>query len=262
MQKCRSMIESRRNGLPPPPVDQVIDHALEITSLRMRGADRLDPVRFHYIEALARRVREHQGDVRRILDGKLKAALAAYGERFERAQDAARETIARMAEQQQDVADDLQRLFVAGDFSGVNRFANPLEANDRRVSLADLVRYLAQHSPEDADGGLAEDSVPRAELKTIRYFRNNWSKLSVHRHVKQAIEHAPDHAGPLNSHLLLLRSLALMRDISPDYLNRFVSYIDSLLWLDQADGTNRPTAKKSALDENVKNMKGARARSR
>lgn len=256
------MIESRRNGLPPSPVDQVMDHGLEIASLRMRGADRLDPVRFHFIEALARRVREQQGDVRRILEGKLKAALAAYGERLERAQDAARETIARMAEQHQDAADDLQRLFVAGDFSGVNRFANLLEKNDRRVSLADLVRHIAQHSPEDADGGLAEDIAPRAELKTIRYFRNNWSKLSVHRHVKQAIEQVPDHAGPLNSHLLMLRSLALMRDISPDYLNRFVSYIDTLLWLDQADRTSRPTAKRIAQDETVKKMKGARARSR
>jgi hypothetical protein len=222
-----------------------MDHGLEIASLRLRGADRLDPVRFHFIEALARRVREQQGDVRRILDGKLKAALAAYGERLERAQDAARETIARMAEQHQDAADDLQRLFVAGDFSGVNRFANLLETNDRRVSLADLVRHIAQHSPEDADGGLAEDIAPRAELKTIRYFRNNWSKLSVHRHVKQAIEQVPDHAGPLNSHLLMLRSLALMRDISPDYLNRFVSYIDTLLWLDQADRTTGQRRKKS-----------------
>jgi hypothetical protein len=256
------MIESRRHGLPPSPVDQVVDPGLEIASLRLRGADRLDPVRFHFIAALARRVREHQGDVGRILDDKLKAALAAYGERLERAQDAARETIARMAEQHQDAADDLQRLFAAGDFSGVNRFVNLLEKNDRRVSLADLVRHIAQHSPEDADGGLAEDVAPRAELKTIRYFRNNWSKLSADRHVQQAIEQAPDNAGPLNSHLLMLRSLALMRDISPDYLNRFVSYIDTLLWLDQADGTNRPTAKKSAQEETVKKMKGARARSR
>jgi hypothetical protein len=113
-----------------------------------------------------------------------------------------------------------------------------------------------------SDGGLAEDIAPRAELKTMRYFRNNWSKLSVHRHVKQAIEQVPDHAGPLNSHLLMLRSLALMRDISPDYLNRFVSYIDTLLWLDQADRTSRPTAKRIAQDETVKKMKGARARSR
>jgi hypothetical protein len=84
------------------------------------------------------------------------------------------------------------------------------------------------------------DIGARAELKSMRYFRNTWSRLSVDRQVTQAIEQGPENAGPLNSHLLVLRSLALMRDISPDYLNRFVSYVDTLLWLDQADRKNRP----------------------
>jgi hypothetical protein len=100
--------------------------------------------------------------------------------------------------------------------------------------------------------------VPRQEIsdlvpssKPCGYFRNTWSKLSVDRHVTQAIEQAPENAGPLNSHRLVLRSLALMRDISPDYLNRFVSYVDTLLWLDQADGKHRPMVKrKAAHDEN------------
>ena len=35
--------------------------------------------------------------------------------------------------------------------------------------------------------------------------------------------------------MLVLRSLALMRDISPDYLNRFMSYADTLLCLDQGE---------------------------
>jgi hypothetical protein len=241
------MAESHRSGLPQPPVDQVVDRGLEIASLRMTGADRLDPVRFHFIEALARRVREHQGNVQRILDGKLIEALAAYRERLERTRDDARDTIARMTEQHRDAADDLQRLFVAGDFSGVSQFAARLEKNDRHVSLADLTSYIAQHSPEELDVAPARDIGSRAELKTIRHFRNNWSKLSVARHVTQAIEQAPDHAGPLNSHMLVLRSLALMRDISPDYLNRFVSYVDTLLWLDQADGKNRPMVKRKPL---------------
>jgi hypothetical protein len=51
---------------------------MEIAALRMTGADRLDPVRFHFIEALARRVARAPGDVKRILDGKLREALAAY----------------------------------------------------------------------------------------------------------------------------------------------------------------------------------------
>ena len=44
-------------------------------------------------------------------------------------------------------------------------------------------------------------------------------------------------AGPLNSHHLVHRALLLMRELSPEYLNRFMSYVDSLLWIDQANGS-------------------------
>jgi hypothetical protein len=47
--------------------------------------------------------------------------------------------------------------------------------------------------------------------------------------------------------MLVLRSLALMREISPDYLNRFMSYADTLLSLDQyAKGKPAPAKKTGA----------------
>lgn len=238
------MAEANRGGIPSSSTERAIDPAMEIAALRMTGADRLDPVRFHFIEAMATRSRGQRVEVRRILDGKLREALAAYRRRFERTQDDARETIARIREHDRDAADDLQRLFVAGDFSGVSRYIARLAKSDPQVSLADLARHLAQDSPEDLDGGPAGNVGSRAELKAMRYFRNTWSRLSVDRQVTQAIEQGPENAGPLNSHRLVLRSLALMRDISPDYLNRFVSYVDTLLWLDQADRRHRPMARK------------------
>ncbi len=45
---------------------------------RARGADRVDPVRFRFIEAIARRAAAHDGEARRLLDEKLRALLAAY----------------------------------------------------------------------------------------------------------------------------------------------------------------------------------------
>ena len=42
----------------------------------------------------------------------------------------------------------------------------------------------------------------------------------------------PDNAGPLNSHALVLRSLALMRELSPDYLQRFLAQLDTWMWLE------------------------------
>jgi hypothetical protein len=56
---------------------------------------------------------------------------------------------------------------------------------------------------------------------------------------------APQNAGPINSHMLVLRSLGLMRDISPDYLNRFMAHVDTLLCLEEA-GKVKLTPKRAA----------------
>lgn len=223
-----------------------------IASLRAAGAGRFDPVRLHYLDVLAKRGMAHQGSVKRMLDGKLAQALAAFEERFEQARCDAKEAMARTALQYPHAADDLQRLFIAGDFKGLGRFVDGLKSTEQRASLGALVRRLEQHSPETADVRLEGNAGTRFELKTIRRFRNTWSKLSVDKQVTQALEQTPKNAGPLNSHMLVLRSLALMRDISPDYLNRFMSYADTLVCLDQCENQKLASAKKPPLSKSAK----------
>jgi hypothetical protein len=82
---------------------------------------------------------------------------------------------------------------------------------------------------------LNETVAARPELKSVRLFRSTWSKLSADKQLNAALDKAPRNAGPINSHMLVLRSLALMRDISPDYLNRFISYADTLVHLEQSE---------------------------
>jgi hypothetical protein len=115
-----------------------------------------------------------------------------------------------------------------------------------RESLADLARALTQQGGDPAQAGLPGAAGAPPELKSIRQFRNTWSKLSADKQVNQALDQAPKNAGPINSHMLVLRSLALMRDIAPDYLNHFVSYVDTLLCLDQQQGKQAPVAKTGA----------------
>ncbi len=176
-----------------------------VEALREDGAHQFDPVRFHYIEALAQRASAHHGRVKHILDGKLAAAAADYRAGYEHAQGAKQGTAA------------------------------PPEPDCRGETLGDLVRYMAQHAP----------AAPSTELKSVHYFRNTWSRLSAEKQVTQALGQAPRNAGPINSHVVALRSLALMRDISPDYLNRFMSHVDTLLRLDQGDKAALPVAKPS-----------------
>jgi hypothetical protein len=178
-----------------------------------RGDQRFDPVRFRVIEAMARRATAHGGEARRVLDDKVLTLLAAYGE-------------------------DLQKAAPAD-------VAKPQAATPERGALAALVDHIAQHAPVMDDSPTATGkatpasssaSSPSTELKSIRYFKSTWSKLSADRRLTQSRAKVPENAGPLNSHHLVHRSLTLMRDLSPEYLNRFMSYVDALSWVDQLNG--------------------------
>jgi hypothetical protein len=237
------MDESAHSEIVDASLDSSADFNALIVSLRSAGADRFDPVRLHYIEVLAQRASAHQGNVKRMLETRIEQALAAFKERFDQARCDASEAVAQSVQQYPHAANDLQRLFAAGDFKELQRLFTTLKAREQCASLSALLRQLEQHAPDNADARLAENAGPRSELKAIRNFRNTWAKLSVDKQVAQALEQAPKNAGPINSHMLVLRSLALMRDISPGYLNRFMSYADTLLCLDQGE-KEKPVAPK------------------
>ena len=54
--------------------------------------------------------------------------------------------------------------------------------------------------------------------------------------MRQSLEQVPGNAGPLNSSSLVHRSLSLMRELSPGYLQQFLSYVDALSWMEQMNG--------------------------
>lgn len=80
---------------------------------------------------------------------------------------------------------------------------------------------------------LAATTQARPDLKSALRFQETWSRICAEDDVTEAVERGPENAGPLNSHMLVLRTLGLMRDLSPDYLRRFMTHADTLLWLEQ-----------------------------
>lgn len=184
-----------------------------IEAWRQRGDHRFDPVRFHFIEALARRASAHEGIARRLLDERLQTHMAAYGEALRKSRETAEAASA----------------------------SEP--APTRRSALAELVEHLGQHAPPSAIG-TASAQAPAGELKTLSYFKSTWSRLSADRRLHQSLAKVPENPGPLNSHHLVHRALTLMHDLSPEYLNKFMSYVDGLLWLDDmnARGSAAPGA--------------------
>jgi hypothetical protein len=245
--------QSEMTGAPPDaPADVSVDIDALTTSLRTAGADRFDPVRWHYIDVLAKRAASHQSSVRRMLDTRLAQALAEFKERFELAQASAREALASGVQRYPQATRELQQLFEAGDFKQMQRRIAALESRVQGASLRELVRQLEQHATEQADMRPDQNAGARTELKAVRKFRRTWAKLSVDKQVAQAFEQAPKNAGPINSHMLVLRSLALMREISPDYLNRFMSYTDTLLCLEQGEQEKPASPKKTQVSKTAK----------
>ena len=239
---------------------EAVDPRVTIDALRARGADRLDPVRFRFIEALARRSAAAQGDARRVLDGRLATVLDEYTARFDQTQTRAGETLACTVAQFPDAADRLDAIYRAGNFRELRQFIASLQDRYRARALPDLLSHIRQHSPQNVPvNGAGEALKPREELKALAYFRNTWSRLKVDQQLARALAQAPENAGPLNSHLLVLQSLKLMRDISPEYLRRFMAYADALLWLDQADNSNKNVQKNSVRSERDKKRKTGRS---
>lgn len=107
--------------------------------------------------------------------------------------------------------------------------------------LTPLAR-LNQHIATAAQA--AGSTAGRPELRSAQAFRETWSRLCAEDEVVQAVQRGPENAGPLNSHMLVLRTLGLMRELSPDYLRRFMAHADTLLWLEQASAQLKQPASK------------------
>jgi len=214
---------------------------VSIAELRACGAHCFDPVRFHYIEALARRAAAHAGDLRLTLDRRVAEALEEYRARYEQARGESATLLAATAAAFPEAGTALDDLFAQGDFGGLRRHVAALRDPARHRPLAELVRHLdrasSAHGAGAASSATAPPVSPPVELKALRDARRTWTQLSIARQMSQSQAKAPENPGPINSHLLVLRSLKLMQDIAPEYLQRYVSYVDALLWLDGASGS-------------------------
>lgn len=186
---------------------------------RERGADRLDPLRFHFIDALARRAAGHRGEARRILDQRLAGLLEAYTARIE------------------------------GAVSTTDFDEAPCEHPESAASadepahetLKSLVDSIASRRVAATLGLPRSASYP--ELAELDYFREVWSKVRTEKQMRQSLEQVPGNAGPLNSSSLVHRALSLMREVSPGYLKQFLSYVDALSWMEQLNGGAAPAGK-------------------
>ena len=184
-------------------------------TLVANGAHQLDAVGWHYIGRLAERARStRHGKVQDLLHDKLEKALQAFASRTAEAPGAPAGPVP------EPLPSPLARLL---------QEMGPMETE------------VAGHSALPGAQAAWRAGSPR-----VQQFRKQLRKISVRKQVRNAMAQAPQNAGPINSHMLVLRALGLMRDISPDYLDRFMVHVDSLLRLEDMHRTPAPARKTAA----------------
>jgi hypothetical protein len=169
---------------------------------REQQAHRVDPIRFHFMEAMERRAASLDGEVRRVLDDRLTKLLEDY-------------------------AGDIERAASGVDSSTAAQAA-------ASETLGGLIDHIA------ACSGTAP-AFP--ELPALGEFRSIWSRIHSESQLRRALDHLPANAGPLNSSALVHRSITLMRELSPGYLQQFLSYVETLSWVEQMNDFGALVAK-------------------
>lgn len=209
------------------------------------AAAQIDPVGWHYMEVLAERTRTQTGPAQALLQTKLNKALAHMQVRvkahlqghLEGHLEVHLQAHKHLHQQHHEQNGEQHKERSTGRLTS----RTPPPPSRSPSPLSTLLQHMAAPS---AERPLGDSGIGRMDKPRIVQFRQQLQRISVQKQVTQAIAQAPANAGPINSHMLVLRSLGLMRDISPDYLNRFMGYVDTLLVLEAA-GQRKTTVKKS-----------------
>ncbi len=197
----------------------------QLEAWRERGDDRIDPLRFGLIDALARRVGNYEGPVRAQLD-------------------------ARLSQLVDDYAGIVQRH--------VPVMANAAAPPSPLRQLIDLLtaeplQYQLPLAATD-DAGADAEGADSAAMPVLDEFQQLWGRIRIESLLRQCLDALPEDAGPLHSSVLTYRAMALMQDLSLEYLQHFIAYVDVLTWMEPLSGndTAPDTSKRKAAPRRKK----------
>lgn len=230
----------------------------QLAELQALGAERFDPVRFRYIETMARRSAELDGAVAEIVAGKAVLALQNYHSALSRARTEGQSLLERIANTRPELEARARALFDAFDFRALRRLAagrqpdagalsvllDRLDGNGSSAGCSAIGELLRRQEADairsvSADTNAAPATNP-GELRAASYFRDARRQRHAETVVSRAVLAAPEDSGPLNPQKLATRSLSAMGKLSPAYLGRFVASVETMLWLEKAGETGKP----------------------
>lgn len=251
--------------------EQTLSQALDRASaLTADDQLRFAPVNYRLIEALAQRQQTQTAASQQLIEQRLLTLIENYVADFEASQQQGKSTLENIQQQFPAATTEAEKLFKQADFKGLQQLLTTYQrqtsaANNNSNALKDITqRLLEGHSSDEFQAEGFEQQLKQqedesisslspatashnklGELKSIRSMRESWNKVNSPKVVDLSIKKGPENAGPLNQENLGLKSLAAMRELSPQYLNRFVTYTDTLLWLQLIADKNKKSLKKS-----------------
>ncbi|EON93049.1 hypothetical protein MARLIPOL_03415 [Marinobacter lipolyticus SM19] len=189
----------------------------QLAELKHSGADRLDSVRFRYLEALEQRLR----------------AKGLQGTRhWQKLEKAVAEFQARSG--QQAGAEQPEQPAQTGHPSPLQLLLDTLnQAPDTQVLTSPSPVEKLIFGEQDGPAPTAVTNGSPRPLKAMARVQADQGTQALQDRIRQAIEQTPENAGPMNAHRLVSRAIATMEKLSPEYLNRFVNYADTLLALER-----------------------------
>lgn len=232
--------------------------------LKSGYAGNFDPARFAYISGLCQRACQARYQANHVLREKALKSIKHYQADFQAWQKQISKTLAELSKKFPSHAETAQALFERCEYRQIERLNKQLisraarqqhlaqlsvlnQQADQRVELANNVvaaltplddvlrqqeqtaRINAGYTPPVLDDGSGE----QLELTSMKYLRESMKYDGIDRVINRALNDCPENPGPHNPQMLAIRALSQMHALSPQYLRRFASYIETILWLDK-----------------------------
>jgi len=231
-------------------INRMID---KLDVLKQQGAHEYDPVRFCFIESLAHRASEQRDKVRELLEKKAQRTLDDYRLKYSLSPkniDGVKQQTQSILEKKSEQKEKKQveqentpqvitalialRKILTGDAEHIQQAEEQGGSAEARENfnqqLAEQDKQMQQQ-----DNAVSSDLTPLSEslLKSSVMYQKFQHQKRIDHFIDNALNETPENPGPLNPEILAIRLLKQINELSPEYINRYVGYFETLQWLEQ-----------------------------
>jgi hypothetical protein len=196
----------------------------QLADLAANGDQHFDPFQFRFIESLLEKLPNYSPSAAESLALRAQQGLDDY-----------RQRLANNPTAPQPLLQHKQTSALAEIIGELDARSSEPPLSEDELSFENLLDKRLSNSSAGPTLGkqFMDKSAPR-EMASVRRMRDTLARSGAQQRVRQAASNTPDDPGPLNPQKLAISSLALMDQLSPAYARRFVAYLDTLQWLDDA----------------------------